>query len=356
MKKILSWMLVLALIASLGCAGALAADDENEIVGIYTLVDMPGAEIPGMDQIAGMLGGLGLPESFEIDTAMLLKIMTVMGQTATLEIRDDGTAAMDLFGSGGEIEFDLDTLTATVGEKSVTCTYEDGRLTFPIEGTILVFEKENPLARYSGAYDYYKLEKFVEDGKELDLKTLDVLPALYLFDSGAAIMTSASGSLPIEFDLEAMTARMQVDEEEVSVPFTLKDGVLGMSEDGGDLTFRLADPGYSGPFAMTGLITQDSGDVTEQLPLLASVGLLPTLTINEDGSGSLDLFGETIEFSFDFDKMKVTTPEEDEALDFLYENGVLKITQDENSMSFRRMPSEEDLALIADLIGAKAGG
>ena len=121
------------------------------------------------------------------------------------------------------------------------------------------------------------------------------------------------------------------------------------------LQFRAADPGIVGPYAMTALITEDQGDQTEALSALSLIGLPPTLTIEENGDAHLELFGTTMELHFDFDTVTVTSEEEDEELDFSYENGTLHIEEDGNSMTFRRIPSEEELALFSVLVGMDEG-
>jgi len=360
MKKILSIFLAALLMFSLS-TGVLAADEDEieELVGRYTLCDMPGQQIPGMDSLTQMLDELELPEGFnvEFDTPMLIRLMSAMGMSATLEIREDGTADLDLFGSGGEVEFDFDTLTLTANGNSIQCTYEDGALTLPIEDVELVFMKEDPNAGRQGVYDYYLLDKFVDDdGEEMDLDSLDVLPALYVFEGGDAIMTSVSGCLPITFDYGKMTALVPVDdEEEEEIPFTLEDGILTMTEEEAMLLFRAADPGIVGPYAMTALVTEDQGDQTEALSVLSLMGLLPTFTIEENGDARLELFGTTMELLFDFDTVTVTAEEEDEELDYTYENGTLHIEENGNSMTFRRIPSEEELALFSVMVGADEG-
>ena len=355
MKKIGCILLAIALMLTLG-VGALAADEDltEELVGSYTLVDMPGAEIPGLEDLTGIFDELPYDIDIEFDTPMLVKMMAAMGMPCTMEIREDGTANLNLFGSGGELEFDFDTLTASVNGTSIQCSYEDGLLTFPVEGLTLVFEKDDPNARFSGVFDYYLLEKFTDDdGVEMDLDLLEVLPALYVFEGGEGFMTSVSGTLPISFDYDTMTAAIRVDEDEEEIPFTVEDGVLTIAEEEALLQFRVADPGCVGPYAMCALVTEAEGDQTEYLPVLASVGLLPTLTVDEDGSGVLDLFGTPIELVFDFESMTVTA-EDDEAIPFIYENGMIQVEEDGNSMTFRRVPSEEDLALLSVLVGAEA--
>ena len=92
-------------------------------------------------------------------------------------------------------------------------------------------------------------------------------------------------------------------------------GVTAMAEDAEELP---------GVFAMVKMVSDEDGDMTDQLKALVALGMAPTLTIEEDGSAELDLFGETETIKFDFDAgtvdvgndVVVPYPWEDEVLSF----------------------------------------
>ena len=64
-------------------------------------------------------------------------------------------------------------------------------------------------------------------------------------------------------------------------------------------------PSPVGTYTLSGM--EEDGEATSQedLDLLASLGLTVTLDIKEDGTGSINLFGEEMEFTWDEDNIIV---------------------------------------------------
>ena len=90
------------------------------LAGTYTLT---GIERDGEDQSSG----IGILESF--------------GKKATLELRDDKTGEMDLFGEKSEIKYDKNQIT--INEKDTTdYEYKDGKFSTVINGAKLTFTKD----------------------------------------------------------------------------------------------------------------------------------------------------------------------------------------------------------------------
>ena len=321
MKKVLSWLLILVFLCSFCCVQAMA-DGENEICGSYTLIDM--------DDGSGT------------DVSQYLPMMAAMGMTATLEIEEDGAAKLNLFGETEEFTFDFEKGVADVDGTELAYTYEDGTLTFSAEGMSMTFTKGEPeTPKGQGTFDYYELESYVDKkGKDLNKELLaatgsDQVPSLMIFEAGDAVLDFYGASLDLDFDFDKNV--YIVEEEEI--PFELKDDVLSFQDaDGSALSFRLADPGYVGPYSLTALSSEEEGDLTEQLDLLSSMGLAPTLSIDEEGKGTLDLFGVETVLLFDFDALTVAAENEnEEVMSFVYENGTITFEQDGSSMTFKRV-------------------
>ena len=67
--------------------------------------------------------------------------MKAIGLTATLEIKDDGTAVMDIFGEKLNLTYDLRKMTFTYEGKDEKFTFDGSRVAFNNEGRSLEFTK-----------------------------------------------------------------------------------------------------------------------------------------------------------------------------------------------------------------------
>ena len=326
MKKLLVWLLTAALLCSLCVTGVLAAEAEEDVIwGSYVLIDMN--------------DGTGQ------DYASMLSAMAQMGMSGTMEVAEDGSAKMELFGETMELRLDFASMTADAGDVTLSFTYEDGVLFIGDDEMSFTFSKNGGEAaqkKGAGAFDYYLLTAFEEpDGTVTSADGFEI--PLRIFAAGDGVITNTDGEeMELQFDFDEGTVLAEDGEE---MTFEREDGVLTLIDsEGVKLTFALSDPGWAGPYAIVALSTEDQGDLGEQLDMLNALGLAPTLTIDEDGKGVLDMFGESVEMTFDFDAMTVTGSEEgDEAMPFTYENGRLTMQEGENILVFgRTLPAEED--------------
>ena len=338
MKRLLTWLLILAMIGTLAVVPALA-DDEDEIWGSYVLADM--------DDGSGE------------DMTELLAIMASMGMSATLEIAEDGSALLNLFEEEEELIFDFDAMTVTTfndeGEENVMpFVYEDGLLVFGDDEMSMTFTKGELAAPSSstGAFDLYTLEAIVDsDGTELELP--DDETTLTILDDGTATLEQAGEVMDMTFDFDAMTA--EGDGEDMT--FELDEDVLSLTDStGAVLIFSRTDPGYVGSYAIVSMVTEEDGDLTEQLAMLGAMGMAPTLTIEEDGSGVLDLFGIPMELTFDFDAMTFTAVDEETGEEatspFTYEYGRITMDEEGSHMEFARTMGEGGSSFnLMDIIG-----
>jgi len=320
MKRIISWLLVALLLCSALGVSALAADDE--LVGTWYMVDMD--------------DGSGKSNAETIAT------MSALGLYATLEIRADGTATINLFDETHDFTVDFQAKTFLIGDDGISYTLEDGILSFGDEEMHLSFSRETPSASSKAGEQPFTYYEFI-DMKDSDGEYSDIpaeLVNMVIFDDGNAVMTSGSTVLEMTFDFDKN--EIFSDEDGKIGEFTLEDDVLTIDDGEYIIRFRPGDPGCVGPYVLTSLIDSDGKELSDELNALAMLNMLPTLTIDEEGVGILDLMGEETKLFFDFDKMVVSAEDDDEAIGFTYENGTLIMESDGNSMTFRRVMVESD--------------
>lgn len=328
MKKTISLLLVLVLLLSVGGVQALAAGtDPEEIVGVYRLI--------AMDDGSGD------------DNTETLEMMAALGMLATLTVEEDGSAVIDLFGDTLELSFDFEAGTAGADGANIPYAYEDGVLTMTNDEYAFTFSKSTPETEKGvGPFDLYVLVGMVNaDGEDITdsleaLADQDEFTTLTVFRAGDAVIDIFGEVTALTFDFEEGTVVIEGESE--ASTFTVDDDLMTIvDEDGTTMYFLLTDPGRVGPYEMSAMISEDDGDMTEQLQLLSALGMAPTLVIEEDGSAVISMFGEELELFFDFDKMTVTV--EDETVPFTYENGTIVLEEDGELMSFSRvMPAAED--------------
>lgn len=89
-----------------------------------------------------------------------------------------------------------------------------------------------------------------------------------------------------------------------------------------------------GVYTMIDMNDGETENAAELLALMASMGMSPTLTIEEDGSAVMDLFGETMQLSFDFEAH--TAVSEGEAIPYTVEGDTITFSNDGMSMVFSK--------------------
>ena len=89
-------------------------------------------------------------------------------------------------------------------------------------------------------------------------------------------------------------------------------------------------PSPVGKYVLTGM--EENGEATSQedLDLLKSLGLTVTMEIKEDGTGSMDLFGEALEFTWDADNIIL----EGEKQAYTFDGSKFTIENDGTKMEF----------------------
>lgn len=329
MKKILAWLLVLTLVFSLG-GTALAAEDEAAVWGSYTLA--------------------GLKTDNEEFTQETLSMMAALGMTATLEIYEDGSAVLDLFGEQEELTFDFAQWQVQVDGGWMDFSWDEGVLTMGNEDGSFTFVKgQLDPPRTRGPFRLYQMTKMVNVEGEDITKELEAQAKkgnymlLVLFNTGEGLLNDLDGlQFPMYFDYETN----KVTAEEETLPFLEKKGSIEIRGEKLRMTLTQIDPGWVGSYELTAMQSEEEGDMTDQLVMLSAMGLLPTLELQEDGKGQLDLFGAVAEGQFDFENMVMTM--EGEKTPFTYDMGQLTLENDGASMTFsrvREMPElQEDAA------------
>lgn len=318
MKKTICLMLIVLLLCTALSPAVLAAEDD--LVGTWYLTDM--------DDGSGE------------DNAEKIALMNSLGISATMEIRADGSATIDLFGESHDFTVDFKKGLFRIGDNDVEYILKDGALTFGDDEMTLTFSRQ--VSAVSGkpgtrVFDYYEFLDMVDyDGTKHDIPP--ELVNLVIFEDGKGVLTSGSTVMDLEFDFEK---KMIASEGETVGEFTLEDGLMTIDDGEYILRFRLGDPGFAGPYILSGMLDEDGNDLSEQLSALSLLGMMPRLTIDEDGHGVMEFGDEKTELFFDFDKMLVTSEEDDGSIAFTYENGSIVLARDEASLTFRRVMSEE---------------
>jgi len=70
-----------------------------------------------------------------------LRQMQSLGMTITLDVREDGTATMDIFGQSTDITYDTESMTMNVGGDEVPFSYKRGKLQIEQNGSTMIFAK-----------------------------------------------------------------------------------------------------------------------------------------------------------------------------------------------------------------------
>ena len=95
-----------------------------------------------------------------------------------------------------------------------------------------------------------------------------------------------------------------------------------------------------GSYTLISAISEEDGDLSETIQIMNNLGMTSTLTVNADGSGLLDLFGEEHALQFDF-AAETFTSDDGEELPYHYEDGQITIGDESNSFVFSKEGLEE---------------
>jgi len=321
MKKTMIWLLAVLMLFHVLGAGALAAGED--ICGTWYLTDM--------DDGSGE------------DTSATIAAMNALGFSATLEIREDGTASIDLYGETHDFTADFEKELFVIGDDEIPYILKDGLLTFGDEEMTMTFSPKVPSSKGSAGsqpFDFYEFIDMLDaDGKPSDFPP--ELVNLVIFSDDTAVLTAGTTTIDMVFDFE--TGEITSDGEEKIGTFTLERNILTIDDGEYVIRFRPGDPGFAGPYALSGMVDSEGKDLSEEIGALSLLNMLPTLTIDENGDGVLAMLGEETGLHFDFEKMLITGDDDDETVEFTYDKGTLTMSANGNSMTFRRvMAAEED--------------
>ncbi len=194
------------------------------------------------------------------------------------------------------------------------------------------------------AAGYYILEAVSEDGEELDLEALGFSQDeafLLLNEDGTAVLCLFDELTDLTWRNNQL--RPVEGENTEPVSFTLEDKLLRFESDGTVLTFKLSkdDPpaldalreklaepdGPGGGYILDSMTMEGT---TIDAEMLASLGMTAYIEFFEDGTGTIDLMGETEDFEWEDD----TIYADGEALTFTLEGDVLTVTDGDGVMVF----------------------
>ena len=93
-------------------------------------------------------------------------------------------------------------------------------------------------------------------------------------------------------------------------------------------------PDITGYYELTGMVNSGEEMASEELELLRDMGMIVFLDIKDDTNAELNVFGDPMDLTYDLGAMKFYA--EDEEIDFTYEDGVIVLSQDEDSMTLTK--------------------
>ena len=117
-KKISCTVLMCVLLLALTACSGLKKED---VVGTYELISMTTEDNSVNEQT--------------------IQGLSQMGFVATLELKDDGTAEMNVYGKKMTLTYDLNKMVFKADGDMVPFTFEDGRITFTQDGNSMTFQK-----------------------------------------------------------------------------------------------------------------------------------------------------------------------------------------------------------------------
>ena len=333
MKKAMVWLLAVLLLCSVLSIGALAAGED--ICGTWYLTDMD--------------------DGSSEDTSAMIAAMNALGFSATLEIREDGTASIDLFGETHDFSVDFDKGLFVINDDEIAYTLKDGLLTFGDEEMTMTFSPKAPAAAAEAGnqpFDYYEFIDMMDaDGTLMDFPP--ELVNLVIRSDNTGVLTAGTSVIDMVFDFEK--EEISSAEGEVIGSFTQERNILTIDDGEYVIRFRPGDPGFAGPYILTGMVDSEGKDLSEEIGALSLLNMLPRLTIDEDGEGVLSMMGEETPMHFDFKRMVVTGDDSEETVEFTYDKGTLTMTANDNSMTFRRVQAAAEESVPAEAEQAPVG-
>ena len=120
-KKTGCMVLVSLLLLMLTACGRLKKED---VVGTYELVSMS-------------------TDDNSVNTQTIERLRQ-LGFVSTLEMKEDGTAEMNVYSKKMTLTYDLHQMVFRMEGDEGSFTYEDGRITFTQGGNIMIFQKTEP--------------------------------------------------------------------------------------------------------------------------------------------------------------------------------------------------------------------
>ena len=121
MKKSIQSVCLLTSLFLLFALVSCSAVRKSDLVGTYDLVSITG-------------GGMNLTEE-QVDA------MEAIGMTSTLEIREDDTAIMDIYGTQTRYGYQISKMIFTADGKNTKFRFDGSRITIEAGSATIVFEK-----------------------------------------------------------------------------------------------------------------------------------------------------------------------------------------------------------------------
>lgn len=106
-------------------------------VGVFFTVKTIKAN--SLKKLIGNYDLISMEENGEVTTEEDIQTLKKWGFTVTMELREDKTGKLDLFGDVEEFSYDKDKLTTE--KEEIPYTFEDNQFTMEQDGTKLVFKK-----------------------------------------------------------------------------------------------------------------------------------------------------------------------------------------------------------------------
>ena len=97
-------------------------------------------------------------------------------------------------------------------------------------------------------------------------------------------------------------------------------------------------PDLTGEYEVVKLTAEDR-DMTDELELIKSMGVNITLVLNKDGTGTLNMIGQSMSLTYDVNKMTMKI-EDSEDTPFTYKDGIIAFSEDGSVMEFKRIKKE----------------
>lgn len=97
-------------------------------------------------------------------------------------------------------------------------------------------------------------------------------------------------------------------------------------------------PDLAGEYEVVKLTAEDR-DMTDELELIKSMGVNITLVLNKDGTGTLNMIGQSMSLTYDVNKMTMKI-EDSEDTPFTYKDGIIAFSEDGSVMEFKRIKKE----------------